>query len=149
MYEQFVHDPNSVSASWQEFFADYRSQTPTVAAAAAASPRVREISAEHGAVPPVSPPAPGPAPVVTPVATSGADEPGKPIRGAGAAIAANMERSLEVPTATSFRNVPAKLLEVNRKVINGFRERTGLRRSASPTSSATPSSAPSPTRCQG
>ncbi len=37
-----------------------------------------------------------------------------------------MERSLEVPTATSFRNVPAKLLEVNRKVINGFRERTGL-----------------------
>ena len=37
-----------------------------------------------------------------------------------------MERSLDVPTATSFRNVPAKLLEVNRKVINGFRERTGL-----------------------
>jgi hypothetical protein len=28
-----------------------------------------------------------------------------------------MERSLSVPTATSFRNVPAKLLEVNRKVI--------------------------------
>jgi multifunctional 2-oxoglutarate metabolism enzyme len=36
-----------------------------------------------------------------------------------------MQRSLEVPTATSFRNVPAKLLEVNRKVINGFRERSG------------------------
>jgi multifunctional 2-oxoglutarate metabolism enzyme len=36
-----------------------------------------------------------------------------------------MERSLTVPTATSFRNVPAKLLEVNRKVINGFRARTG------------------------
>ena len=57
---------------------------------------------------------------------SGADEePGAPIRGAGAAIVANMQRSLEVPTATSFRNVPAKLLEVNRKVINGFRERSG------------------------
>jgi len=25
-----------------------------------------------------------------------------------------MERSLEVPTATSFREVPAKLLEINR-----------------------------------
>ncbi len=36
-----------------------------------------------------------------------------------------MERSLTVPTATSFRNVPAKLLEVNRKVINGFRSRSG------------------------
>jgi multifunctional 2-oxoglutarate metabolism enzyme len=36
-----------------------------------------------------------------------------------------MERSLTVPTATSFRNVPAKLLEVNRKVINGYRTRAG------------------------
>jgi multifunctional 2-oxoglutarate metabolism enzyme len=36
-----------------------------------------------------------------------------------------MERSLSVPTATSFRNIPAKLLEVNRQVINGHRERTG------------------------
>jgi 2-oxoglutarate dehydrogenase E1 component len=36
-----------------------------------------------------------------------------------------MEYSLTVPTATSFRNVPAKLLEVNRKVINGYRERAG------------------------
>eukprot|EP01041_Mallomonas_annulata_P027922 gene27922-49662_t len=44
---------------------------------------------------------------------------------AGVAIAANMERSLSVPTATSFRNVPAKLLEVNRKVINGYRSRSG------------------------
>ena len=61
-----------------------------------------------------------PAPTDTPV-----DEPGSPIRGAGAAIARNMEASLTVPTATSFRNVPAKLLEVNRKVINGFRARSG------------------------
>ena len=50
---------------------------------------------------------------------------GDPIRGAGAAIAANMERSLSVPTATSFRDIPAKLLEVNRKVINGYRSRSG------------------------
>ena len=37
-----------------------------------------------------------------------------------------MERSLTVPTATSFRNVPARLLEVNRKVINDYRSRHGL-----------------------
>ena len=43
-----------------------------------------------------------------------------------AAIAANMSRSLAVPTATSFRDVPAKLLEVNRKVINGYRSRSGM-----------------------
>lgn len=53
------------------------------------------------------------------------DPEGKPLRGVAAAIAANMERSLSVPTATSFRNIPAKLLEVNRTVINGHRGRTG------------------------
>ncbi len=36
-----------------------------------------------------------------------------------------MERSLAVPTATSMRQIPAKLLEVNRRVINGYRSRTG------------------------
>ena len=54
-----------------------------------------------------------------------AEDLSEPIRGAGLAIVANMERSLSVPTATSFRNVPAKLLEVNRSVINGYRNRTG------------------------
>ena len=34
------------------------------------------------------------------------------------AIVANMEASLEVPTATSVRAVPAKLLEVNRQILN-------------------------------
>ncbi len=42
------------------------------------------------------------------------------IRGGGARIVANMEASLDVPTATSFREIPAKLLEVNRKIINGY-----------------------------
>ncbi|MDQ2648466.1 MAG: multifunctional oxoglutarate decarboxylase/oxoglutarate dehydrogenase thiamine pyrophosphate-binding subunit/dihydrolipoyllysine-residue succinyltransferase subunit [Actinomycetota bacterium] len=46
------------------------------------------------------------------------------MRGAAARIVANMTASLEVPTATSFRLVPAKLLEVNRRVINGYLGRT-------------------------
>ncbi len=133
MYERFVADPDAVSESWQEFFADYHSDAPSVAAAAAASPRVRANAQVHGAdaeaLPaptPAEAPTPQPAPTVA-KATSDADavEPGTPIRGAGAAIARNMQASLEVPTATSFRNVPAKLLEVNRKVINGFRARSG------------------------
>ncbi len=140
MYEQFVRDPDSVNESWREFFADYHSQAPSVAAAAAASPQVRAIAADHAA--PTVEPEPSPertsepaaepvAPEPAPAAKQGAEkpepaeEPGTPIRGAGAAIVANMERSLDVPTATSFRNVPAKLLEVNRKVINGFRTRSG------------------------
>jgi pyruvate/2-oxoglutarate dehydrogenase complex dihydrolipoamide acyltransferase (E2) component len=41
----------------------------------------------------------------------------------GARIVENMERSLAVPTATSVREVPAKLLEVNRRIINNYLKR--------------------------
>jgi len=56
--------------------------------------------------------------------TADGEPAGEPLRGAAARIVANMEASLAVPTATSFREVPAKLLEVNRKVINGYLSRT-------------------------
>ncbi len=51
------------------------------------------------------------------------DEPGQPLRGVAARIVENMEASLGVPTATSFREVPAKLLEINRKVLNNHLRR--------------------------
>ncbi len=139
MYEQFVRDPESVGDQWQEFFADYKATAPSVAAAAASSAAVRAVAAAHRApadaedelpAPPPdaraaeAAPAPSAEPAAAPKPVAEA-EAGKPIRGAGAAIVRNMEASLEVPTATSFRNVPAKLLEVNRKVINGFRARSG------------------------
>jgi 2-oxoglutarate decarboxylase len=103
MYEQYRDDPASVGESWRDFFEDYRS----VAAPSSAPPNSATAS-------PAEPTEPE------------AEEPGVPIRGAGAAIVRNMAASLDVPTATSFRNVPAKLLEVNRKVINGYRARTGM-----------------------
>jgi 2-oxoglutarate dehydrogenase E1 component/2-oxoglutarate decarboxylase len=46
-----------------------------------------------------------------------------PLRGAAARVAANMESSLAVPTATSVRAVPAKLLADNRIVINNHLRR--------------------------
>jgi 2-oxoglutarate decarboxylase len=45
------------------------------------------------------------------------------LRGPAARVVANMEISLEVPTATSVRAVPAKLLIDNRIVINNFLKR--------------------------
>ncbi len=105
MYEQYLADPSSVSESWQEFFEDYRPSTGSSAA------------------PPEPPPAPAapaaPAKPAAPAAPAPAPE-GEPLRGAAARIVANMETSLRVPTATSFREVPAKLLEVNRRIINGY-----------------------------
>jgi 2-oxoglutarate decarboxylase len=76
---------------------------------------------------PEAPPrAPRPAAVFAPVEQTPLEvvEP-EPLRGVSSVIATNMEASLTVPTATSVRQVPAKLLEVNRKVINGYRERSG------------------------
>ena len=52
--------------------------------------------------------------------SSGAVEDSIPLRGVAARIAENMERSLEVPTATSVRTMPAKLLEENRRIINRY-----------------------------
>jgi 2-oxoglutarate decarboxylase len=70
--------------------------------------------------------APPPALPVTAAAAMVSDEepPGQPLRGVAAKIVENMEASLQVPTATSFRNVPAKLLEINRRVVNGYLGRT-------------------------
>lgn len=48
----------------------------------------------------------------------------KPLRGASARVVTNMEASLQVPTATSVRAVPAKLLIDNRVVINNHLKRS-------------------------
>ncbi len=111
MHEQYLADPASVSESWQDFFADYkRDAAPQAPAAPTAAPPAAEV------------------PAAAPAATVAGPEPdavaGDPIRGAAARIVTNMEASLGVPTATSFRSVPAKLLEVNRRVINGYLGRT-------------------------
>ncbi|HLI43666.1 MAG TPA: hypothetical protein VKU92_04280, partial [Acidimicrobiales bacterium] len=61
MYEAYLADPTSVSESWREFFADYRSASRTAPGAAAASP---SDEAPAAAVRPGAPgtwPAPAPA----------------------------------------------------------------------------------------
>jgi multifunctional 2-oxoglutarate metabolism enzyme len=80
--------------------------------------------------PPATPAAPAPA-ASAPAAPSAPASPPAPagvqvdaIRGVGARIAANMELSLTVPTATSVRDVPAKLLEVQRSIVNNHLRRT-------------------------
>ncbi|HUZ39779.1 MAG TPA: multifunctional oxoglutarate decarboxylase/oxoglutarate dehydrogenase thiamine pyrophosphate-binding subunit/dihydrolipoyllysine-residue succinyltransferase subunit [Acidimicrobiales bacterium] len=96
MYDRFLADPNSVAESWREFFADYqRSTVPNVATSAPPA-----VAATTG--------------VVAPEIDAGA----APLRGAAARIVANMEASLSVPTATSVRTVPARLLEINRTALN-------------------------------
>ena len=123
MYARYLADPESVGESWRDFFSDYRPAPVTFGGPTANGAAPAAAVDGNGA--PTQAPAPAQPAAPAAAATIAGDEPGEPIRGAGVAIAANMERSLSVPTATSFRNVPAKLLEVNRKVINGYRSRSG------------------------
>jgi multifunctional 2-oxoglutarate metabolism enzyme len=48
-----------------------------------------------------------------------------PMRGGSLRIVENMEASLQIPTATSYRAVPVKLLEENRRIINENPDKCG------------------------
>ncbi len=95
LYARYVADPASVSEAWREFFADYRPASARPPDRGPAIPTVAETS-------------PAPAPV------QGAE----PLLGAAGRIVLNMTESLGVPTATSVRTIPVKLMEENRRLIN-------------------------------
>ncbi|WP_245906235.1 multifunctional oxoglutarate decarboxylase/oxoglutarate dehydrogenase thiamine pyrophosphate-binding subunit/dihydrolipoyllysine-residue succinyltransferase subunit [Mycolicibacterium palauense] len=57
-------------------------------------------------------------------AKAGSEDQNQVLRGAAAAVVKNMNTSLEVPTATSVRAIPAKLMIDNRVVINNHLKRT-------------------------
>ena len=127
LYEKFRTDPQSVSASWREFFEDY---TPPAEEEEdqeeQAEQRVAAVSGGTSVAAPAARPAPAPAPAPVPATPRPTPVPTTPpssgtpvaLRGASSKIVANMESSLTVPTATSIRNIPVKVLEENRRVIN-------------------------------
>ncbi|MYT31515.1 multifunctional oxoglutarate decarboxylase/oxoglutarate dehydrogenase thiamine pyrophosphate-binding subunit/dihydrolipoyllysine-residue succinyltransferase subunit [Streptomyces sp. MspMP-M5] len=152
IYQQYLQDPNSVDRAWWDFFADYKpggatapakpaeaaSPAPAPSAPApAAAPKPPATPAAQPAAPakpaPAAPPAPAksapakPAAKPAPAAKQPAEAPAGPelvtLRGPSAAVAKNMSASLELPTATSVRAVPVKLLFDNRIVINNHLKR--------------------------
>jgi len=120
LYQRYQADPDSVDQAWWNFFADYRPEQPAAAPAPQAAPAPPAQAAPPATPPPAAaPPSPAPQPAAPPVApTPPGDATEQRLRGAAARTAANMEASLGVPTATSVRDVPAKLLIDNRIVIN-------------------------------
>ena len=90
--------------------------TPAQPAAPVSQPVVRTVDAA-----PATPAQPAAKPIPT-LATPGAATL-EPIRGVGARVVASMEASLSVPTATSVRAIPAKLMIDNRIVINNHLKR--------------------------
>ncbi|MEU8236809.1 multifunctional oxoglutarate decarboxylase/oxoglutarate dehydrogenase thiamine pyrophosphate-binding subunit/dihydrolipoyllysine-residue succinyltransferase subunit [Actinoplanes missouriensis] len=145
MYQRYLADPTSVDPAWHDFFADYKPAmasgsiaTPDEATAANATATAAKAGTDAPAAATVAPPKP-----VTPAAAPKAEPKPKPapaekaapkppatgeakttpLRGVASKIVQNMSASLEVPTATSVRAVPAKLMVDNRIVINNHLSR--------------------------
>ncbi|WP_438944058.1 multifunctional oxoglutarate decarboxylase/oxoglutarate dehydrogenase thiamine pyrophosphate-binding subunit/dihydrolipoyllysine-residue succinyltransferase subunit [Nocardia blacklockiae] len=105
-------------------------KAPAAAAAASPAPKVNAASSSAAAPPQARTPQTTPAPASNAAPTTGApkaaesaDE-SKVLRGPAAAIVKNMSSSLTIPTATSVRAIPAKLMIDNRLVINNHLART-------------------------
>ena len=146
LYEKFKVDKNSVDPAWWDFFADY---TPSDIAERPTEPepaKVTFITAPEGTS--LIPPAadlptgsnPEPRPTAVPTATPATEvrdlrpgfesptaaAPVEPVvlKGPAARVVTNMEASLNVPTATSVRAIPAKLMVDNRTVLNNHLARS-------------------------
>ncbi len=145
LYKQYQDDPKSVSESWREFFADYHPDESFVAATPTRTPA--ETQPEGDGEPATPPPATDQTSTDSPATAPAEAKPptgdGAPItpatapsvpsdqvevqalRGPAAKIVENMEDSLGVPTATSVRTMPVKLLLENRKLLNAYQRQVG------------------------
>ncbi|PDP88294.1 multifunctional oxoglutarate decarboxylase/oxoglutarate dehydrogenase thiamine pyrophosphate-binding subunit/dihydrolipoyllysine-residue succinyltransferase subunit [Glycomyces fuscus] len=128
LYQKYLNDPNSVDKAWWNFFADYK-PAETAGTKGGSGVKAQGEKAPAASAPKKKPTAPA-APASKPKSKD--DKEGKDealqvkqerLRGAPARTATNMESSLGLPTATSVRAVPVKLLFDNRIVINNHLRR--------------------------
>ena len=123
LYQDYVHNRTAVDDTWKQVF-DGNGHTAvaktgngtngtTVAPAAEPPPVVARPAAASAA------PAPAPQLTLSPA------EQLVPLRGALARLADNMTASLAVPTATSQRVIPVKIIDENRRLMNEWRDLHG------------------------
>jgi multifunctional 2-oxoglutarate metabolism enzyme len=112
LYARYRQSPDSVDDEWRAFFRERLGETVPAPAPERTEP----------AVPPTATPsAPAPAPTPLPMASARGAGEIEPLRGGALRIAENMEASLSVPTATSQRQVPIRLADENRLLVNEYR----------------------------
>ena len=119
LYQQFLEDKQSVDPAWWDFFTDYSpsEHSPHSAASKSAAP-IATPASPAPATPTTQASTPTPEPTAKPAPASLADDVIEKLKGTSARVVTNMEASLEIPTATSVRAVPAKLMVDNRIVLN-------------------------------
>ena len=142
LYEQFLADKESVDKSWWPVLESYHqtagkgagtapaAPAPAAPASAAPAPTAPAAEAKGGQIQAKTTskqPSPQPIPAE---ANDEADEHDEthedvatPLRGMAKTLASNMDASLTVPTATSVRTIPAKLMIDNRIVVNNHLRR--------------------------
>ncbi|HEX5050674.1 MAG TPA: multifunctional oxoglutarate decarboxylase/oxoglutarate dehydrogenase thiamine pyrophosphate-binding subunit/dihydrolipoyllysine-residue succinyltransferase subunit [Planctomycetota bacterium] len=108
VYGDYLHAPESVPAEWRSWFESALPPEQHATAVAAKPARPSAVAAPKAAEPDAR----------------GSGEDLQPLTGVAGKIVKNMAESLTVPTATSTREIPAKVLEENRHAIN--RHQQGL-----------------------
>jgi len=116
-------DPALVDESWRAYFEELLGSDG--ASASAGDGRATTLAQADGSGAVAKPDGRGDGTAVAPAKTatpppaqSETQAEAIPIRGAALKIVENMEASLSVPTATSQRRIPVKLLDENRRIIN-------------------------------
>ncbi|QRZ62244.1 multifunctional oxoglutarate decarboxylase/oxoglutarate dehydrogenase thiamine pyrophosphate-binding subunit/dihydrolipoyllysine-residue succinyltransferase subunit [Rothia sp. ZJ932] len=143
LFEKYKKDKSSVEESWWQLFEEKlsdatTSNSPSATKESQASEKKTEATDAEPARPqqtstptaqPVQPKADSVSPsesntAVTPDSSDEKVDTVSTLRGPAKAVASTMEESLSVPTATTVRAVPAKVLIDNRTAINTYLART-------------------------
>ena len=120
LLDRFRSNPQLVDDSWRAYFTELMGDATSAKQSGNGKPAVATLADGNLNTKPA--PAAAIAPAIekkpaTPPAVDGNFEV-LPIRGPALKIVENMETSLSVPTATSERRIPVKLLDENRRIIN-------------------------------
>ena len=134
MYAQWQENPDSVDKAWLPILENYQlkqsgsSVAPTVSESAPVTEAITMPVAKTVDAAPITAPVPADLPATGSMPIALAEEEAQPevniLRGMAKTLASNMDASLSIPTATSVRQMPAKLLIDNRIVVNSHLKRT-------------------------
>ncbi len=148
LYSNYLSDHSKVQPQWRELFRRWEDEGRKPSSASAQSPRTTqaqinihatsdsrltspEISTQRADLPPA--PRSAAQPALTPYAEQYqltpslkplGDDATERLKGVAKSVAANMDASIEVPTATSFRQIPAKIMFDNRALVNEYLQAT-------------------------
>jgi 2-oxoglutarate dehydrogenase E1 component len=127
LYNQYKVSPQSVPSHWHTYFLELDGNPGSVPASAATNANGHQPAPQAAPVAVEAPPAPVPQPA-KPAAKTAEPVQGQAekLKGAAQKIVVNMEASLEIPTATTLRAIPVKLMMEDRTVINRHLERRGV-----------------------